>query len=284
MNKYMLLAPISALALSVAMPAFAQSDIVGVTAVNDQIDDIEIGVNRDMKRAEDSARFGNGDDNSGFSGSVSLGYSGKSGNTDSQDLTAGLRLRFAQGQLVQTIGAVIDYSELNNVSDTKDVFVVYDANYYLNDSFYVFGLARVKSDGLADTLLADGILPADKYARDAFIGFGPGYRIVNSDAVSWRVQAGIGVSYLEDGLGATTTETGYLLGSRLFFKINDNVFLTNDTDVLDSDTATRINNDFGLNVKLTDVLSTRISYLSEYNDSRAIKTDNKVGVSLVMGF
>ena len=282
MTKFALLA--SAAAVAFAGPLWAQSEIIGINAVNDQIDDVEIAVNRDMKRAEDSARFANGDDSSGFSGSVSLGYSGKSGNTDSQDLTAGLRLRFAQGQLVQTIGAVIDYSELNNASDTEDVFVVYDANYYINDSFYVFGLARVKSDGLADTLLADGVLPADKYRRDAFLGFGPGYRIVNSDAVSWRVQAGIGVSYLEDGLGVSVTETGYLLGSRLFFKINDNVFLTNDTDVLDSDTATRINNDFGLNVKLTDVLSTRISYLSEYNDSRAIKTDNKVGVSLVMGF
>ena len=62
------------------------------------------------------------------------------------------------------------------------------------------------------------------------------------------------------------------------------MFLTNDTDVLDSDTALRINNDFGVNVKLTDTLSTRISYLSEYNDSRAIRTDNKVGVSIVMGF
>ena len=274
MTKFTLLA--SAAAVAFAGPLWAQSDITGSTAVNDQIDDIEIAVNRDMKRSEDAARFGNGDDNSGFSGSVSLGYSGKSGNTDSQDFTAGLRLRFAQGQLVQTIGAVVDYSELNSVSVTEDVFVVYDANYYINDKFYVFGLARVKSDGLA-------VLATD-YARDGFLGFGPGYRIVNSDAVSWRVQAGIGVSYLEDGLGASTTETGYLVASRLFYKINDNVFLTNDTDFLDSDSALRINNDFGVNVKLTDVLSTRISYLSEYNDSRAIRTDNKVGVSLVMGF
>lgn len=282
MTKFALLA--SAAAVAFAGPLWAQSDITGSTVVNDQIDDIEIAVNRDMKRSEDAARFGNGDDNSGFSGSVSLGYSGKSGNTDSQDLTAGLRLRFAQGQIVQTIGAVVDYSEENSTSSTEDIFVVYDANYYINNSFYVFGLARVKSDGLADTLLADGVLPADKYATDAFLGFGPGYRIVNSDAVSWRVQAGIGISYLKDGLGNSDTETGYLVASRVFYKINDNVFLTNDTDFLDSDTATRINNDFGLNVKLTDVLSTRISYLSEYNDSRAIRTDNKVGVSLVMGF
>ena len=62
------------------------------------------------------------------------------------------------------------------------------------------------------------------------------------------------------------------------------MFLTNDTDVLSSDTALRVNNDFGVNVRLTDVISTRLSYLSEYNDSRTIHTDNKIGVAIVFGF
>ena len=57
-----------------------------------------------------------------------------------------------------------------------------------------------------------------------------------------------------------------------------------DTDILTSDAALKINNDLGLNVKMTDAFSTRISYLTEYNDSRAIDTDNKLGVSLVYGF
>lgn len=60
--------------------------------------------------------------------------------------------------------------------------------------------------------------------------------------------------------------------------------MTNDTDLLDSDTATRVNNDLGLNVKMSEIFAARISYLTEYNDSRAVRTENKLGVSLVYSF
>lgn len=266
-----------AAAQAVFVPAaFAQVAITGVESVDDRIDDINENVEDDLARAEDAARFGNPEFRPGLTGSASLGYSGKTGNNESQDITAGVRLRYAQGQFVQTLGAALDFSESNNMSTKEDVLAVYDANYYFNQNFYAFALARLETDGLAAT--------ADDIRRDAFLGFGPGYRIINTPDLSWRVQAGIGVSYLQDGLRDSVTETGYLAASRLFYKINDNVFMTNDTDVLKSDSALRVNNDLGLNVKMTDAFSTRVSYLTEYNDNRAIRTDNKLGVSLVFGF
>ncbi|MFN3846390.1 MAG: YdiY family protein [Paracoccaceae bacterium] len=279
-----------ALAIAAAQVAFApaavaQNAITGVESVNYRIDDIDDGIARDMRRAEDAGRFGNPEFRPGLSGSASLGYAGKTGNNESQDLAAGVRLRYAQGQFVQTIGAVLDFAESNNQPTKKDVFVVYDANYYFDQSFYGFVLARLKTDGLATEWDGVGIDPrAGKTRRDAFLGFGPGYRIVNTPDMTWRVQAGIGVSYLQDGLKNSNTETGYLAASRFFYKINDNFFVTNDTDVLKSKSALRANNDLGLNVKITDAFSTRVSYLSEYDESRAIKTDNKLGVSLVFGF
>ena len=92
------------------------------------------------------------------------------------------------------------------------------------------------------------------------------------------------MSYLEDGVGNNDTETGYIVSSRFYYSFNENVFLTNDTDILKSDSALRVNNDLGVNFKMSDAFSTRVSYLTEYNDSRAIKTDNKLGISLVYGF
>ncbi len=267
--------------------AMAQVALTGIETLDDRIDDINEDVADDMERAEDASRFGNPEFRPGMSGSASLGYSGKTGNNESQDLTAGVRLRYAQGSFVQTIGAALDFSEANNVSTKEDVFAVYDANYYFDDRFYGFVLARLQTNGLATDW--DGIDPAldpraDTIRRDAFIGFGPGYRVINTPDLSWRVQAGIGISYLEDGLKNSETETGYLAASRLFYKINDNFFVTNDTDVLKSDSALRVNNDLGLNVKMTEAFSTRVSYLTEYNDKRAIRSDNKLGVSLVYGF
>jgi len=270
-------AALSALALLMAgTAALAQSTLTGTTALNDRIDAIDTAVADDMARAEDASRFGNPEFKAGLSSSASLSYNGKTGNINSQDLAIGARLRFAQGKFVQTIGLALDYTEAAGVQTKKDVFGVYDANYYLGDSFYGFVLGRVKTDGLAAT--------ATDTDTDAFVGVGPGYRILNNPNTTWRVQAGVGLSYLKDGLGNTVNEIGYIASSRFFWKFSDNVFATNDTDFLTSSTARRVTNDFGVNFKLTEIMSTRVSYLTDYNSSNAVRTDNKVGVSLVFGF
>jgi putative salt-induced outer membrane protein len=270
-------AGIAALGLGLAAPvANAQSDITGVTGINDRLDDIDVAARRSLDRSRDDYRFGNPDLRAGLSGSTSLSYVGKSGNNDSQELTFGARLRFAQGAVVQTLGFAMDFAEDSGVKTKEDVFAVYDLNYYFNDQFYAFVLGRVESNGLA-TL-------ASETAIDGFVGVGPGFRIVNTPTMSWRLQAGIGLSYLENGAGAHDTETGYLASSRFFYQFNETMFLTNDTDILKSDSALRANNDLGLNLRMTDAFSTRVSYLSEYNDSRAIKTDNKVGLAVIYSF
>jgi len=276
MKQTLRLAGASTLVLLLAAPAFAQGELVGTNALDDRIDDVTDAVNDDLARAEDAARFGNPEYRQGLSGSASLGYSGKTGNNESQEFSAGARLRYASGNWVQNVGIALDFAEDNNAKTKEDVLGVYDANYYFNDNFYAFALGRVETDGLAST--------AADTQTDAFLGFGPGYRVVNTPDMTWRVQAGIGVSYLKDGTGASETETGYIASSRFFYKFNDNVFATNDTDVLYSDTALRVNNDLGVNFKMADAFATRVSYLTEYNEARAIRTDNKLGVSLVMGF
>jgi putative salt-induced outer membrane protein len=272
-----LLAGTTAAALTLAATAgFAQTALTGIDTVDDRIDDLDRAAQIDLDRANDAFRYGSPEYRDGMSGSASLGYTGKTGTTDSSEFALGARLRFADGPFIQTIGMVIDFAEFDSEKTKEDVFMIYDANYYFNQSFYGFVLGRVKSDGIAET--------ADDVKKDAFIGFGPGYRIVNTPDLSWRVQAGIGISYLQDGLDNSETETGYIASSRLFWRINDNLFATNDTDILESDTATRVNNDLGLNVKMSEMFATRISYLTEYNDSRAVETENKLGVSLVYSF
>jgi putative salt-induced outer membrane protein len=276
MKKAYLLLSVPVLALTMSLPAFAQDSVTGIRGLNDRLEDIEDDVADDMDRSNDEARFGFPEYQPGFSGSASLGYSAQTGNTDTQDFALGVRMRYAQGQWVQTLGVAADFSETDGTKDEESIFAVYDGNYYFNERFYVFALARAERDGLADG--------ADDISRDGFIGVGPGYRVINTPQAAWRLQAGIGVSYLRDGLGNSETETGYIASSRFFYEFSDSMFVTNDTDVLSSDSALRANNDLGVNFKITDSLSTRVSYLTDYNDARAIKTDNRLGVSLVVGF
>ncbi len=274
-NK-MTLVGASALALLVAGPVLAQDRIVGIESLNDRIDDIAEDVQDDLERSDDELRFGYPEYQPGLSGSASVGYSGQTGNNEQQDITVGARLRFAQGPFVQNMGLALDFSEDDNAATQEDLFAVYEGNYYFNENFYAFILGRVEHDGLADA--------ASETQNDGFVGVGPGFRVINNPNTTWRVQAGVGISYLEDGLGDSDTETGVIASSRFYHAFNDNIFVTNDTDVLNSDAALRINNDLGVNFKMSDAFSTRVSYLTEYNDSRATRSDNKLGVSLVYGF
>lgn len=277
MTHTRLLASTAVLALAFfTQAAVAQTTLTGVRAVDDQINDIDRAAQIDLNRSNDDYRYGNPEYREGLSGSASLGYSGKTGAFDSSEFSLGARLRYASGPMIQNIGLVMDFAESGSVKTKEDVFAVYEANYYFNDAFYGFALGRVKSDGLA--ALATDI------KTDAFVGFGPGYRIVNTPDMTWRLQAGIGVSYLKDGLNNSDTEMGYIASSRFYAKLGETVFATNDTDVLKSDSALRVNNDLGLNFKMSEMFATRVSYLTEYNDSRAVRSENKLGVSLVYSF
>lgn len=118
--------------------------------------------------------------------------------------------------------------------------------------------------------------------------------MINTDTTAWRVQAAVGVRYTKavdviDPVAEsyeynTETEVGYLLSSRFYHRINDQFFITNDTDYLTSDANDTATNELGLNFKMTDAFATRISYKTEYVSDRATRTDNTLGVSLVYGF
>ena len=276
MNRFIATAGALTLGLSLSSPVLAQTTLTGIENIDDRIDDLERDAREELERGDDAARFGNPEFRTGLSGSASLAYSGKNGNNETEDLTATARLRYAQGRTVQTVGAVLQFSETEDGRTQEDAFGIYDFNYYFDDRLYGFALARVESNGLAET--------ADETSKDGFIGFGPGYRVVNRPDMTWRVQAGVGLSYLEDGLGESDTETGYIASSRFYYRINETMFVSNDTDVLKSDRALRVNNDLGLNFKMTDALSTRVSYLTEDNDRRAIEPDHPLGVALVFSF
>lgn len=290
MKNVTLLASVSAFGLMLGGAALAQTELTGIDTLNDRLDDIEEKVQDDFERSQDESRFGNPEFQPGLSGSASLSYAGQTGNDESQEITLGARLRFAQGNLVQTIGTAIEFNDEDGQSTTEDLFAVYDANLYFNDNFYGFVLGRIQKNGLAEEDYAEELLTdptadaTDFVRRDAFVGVGPGYRIFNTDQMTWRVQAGVGVSYLEYGDLTSETEVGYIASSRFYYAFNENVFMTNDTDVLKSDAALRINNDLGVNFKMSDAFSTRVSYLTEYNDSREIESDNRIGVALVYGF
>ncbi|RLJ59212.1 putative salt-induced outer membrane protein [Litoreibacter meonggei] len=286
MNNTLKLASVSLVALMLAAPVVAQGTLVGTKALDDRIDDITDDVNEDIARGTDAERFGENGVAQGFRGSVALTASGTSGNTDTGELSGAGRLSYGIGDWNHSAGFAIEYGEANGLKNEEKFFATYEASRYFTPKFYVFGIGRYEYDGFSAPVVAGGA-PVAGNATDAFIGFGPGYRVLNSEQQAWRVQAGPGVRYTKDFAGVTETEVGFIASSRYYLKLTDTMSLTNDTDVLGSSANTVVSNDLGVNFKMTDALSTRVSYRTDYNSDPAVgrkSTDNTLGLSLVLGF
>lgn len=265
----------SILALVVAGSVSAQGALVGIEDLDERIEDIQDDVSDEFARGEDSERFGPNQFAQGWTGDVSLGLAATTGNTDTFDLSFGGRARYGNGPWNHTFGFAGEFANDNGVKNKEEIYATYDVNRYLNESFYVFGLGSVTYDGFG----------SNKW--DAFLGVGPGYRIINTADTTWRVQAGPGVRYTEDQMGASSTDLAGIASSRFYRAFTETVSLTNDTDVVFSQEDTVATNDLGVNFRLTDRLSTRTSIRTEYDsnpDVGEVSTDNTFRVSLVYGF
>lgn len=268
-----LMAAIASLMLPVS--AFAQDNLTGVKNLNDRIDQIQEDAQEDLDKANDPLRYSANGVPQGWRGSLALSASATSGNTDNRDLSAAGRLTYGVNDWSHTFGFAAEYGKANGITNNNKVFGTYEGSRYFNPKFYVFGTARFEFDDYATN------------ERDVFVGFGPGFRILNSENQTWRIQAGPGYRYVKTNTGTSDRELGWIASSRYYYGFTDTMSLTNDTDVLGSSINTIATNDLGLNFKMTNNLSTRVSYRTEYNSDPlpGLKsTDNTIGLSLVIGF
>lgn len=274
----------AAVAAIMAAPASAQTALTGIDDLEDRIEDIEDETRDDFRRGEDKERFSGNKVLQGWRGSLALTGSSTSGNTDTADLSIAGRLTYGVGDWNHTFGIAAEFGQENNVRSEENIFAVYEGNRYFTPQFYVFGIARFEFDGVTNPAAPAG---ATNNQKDGFLGFGPGYRFINTPKQTWRVQAGPGVRYFEDVNSVSETEAGFIATSRFYHEFSDTLALTNDTEVLGSSINTLVTNDLGFNVKLSETLSTRVSYRTEYNTDPVggrKSTDNRLGVSLVLGF
>lgn len=239
----------------------------------ESVEDIEEDVQEDFER--DVEPFGNTGRELGWTGSVSARATASSGNTDSVDVGVGTRAGYFDGVNGHEITLSYSYGEDDEVTTEDSLLAGYDytREFGTNTYFYVKGQLAQDEFGPFDT--------------DAFVGAGVGYRIYNTADTQWSIAAGPGYRYTEDDLGNETEEGAASLSSNYFQRVSEDVFITNDTDVIYSESDTAVNNELGLNVAMSDTLALRTSLLTEYHTDPAPgfeDTDNTLGASVVYTF
>jgi putative salt-induced outer membrane protein len=265
----------AALVATFASSVSAQSTFNNTNVASDRNEDLIEAIEDDADR--DLDRFGNEGRPQGFTGSFALRGVSVSGNSDSIDLGVGADLNYVTGPNGFQLQMNYTYGEDDGTKTDESLYYDFEYNRDLTPRW--FGFAKVQ--GTIDEFSA--------FDSDTFISVGAGYRIFNEADRQWSVQAGPGYRFADLSTVSLSDldEGAFGISSDFAMKLADNVFLTNDTDVIMSDSDTVAFNDFAVSVSMTDTLALRTSLLTEYHtDPQAgfKDTDNTFGVSLVYSF
>jgi putative salt-induced outer membrane protein len=263
----------------VGSAAFAQDTIFGSDSAATEVSDLQTQIADDAER--DTFTFGNAGRTVGTFGSVALRANSAQSYNGGDDIISvgiGANYGFFDGVNGSELNLSYAYGSTNGVEDKNTLNAGYDYTRDINERFYGYAALNVKYDNLA---------LATENRRDAFLGFGAGYRILNTADTQWAVQAGPGYRFIELGDLTQTDEAAYSVESSLFQRFNDTVYLSNDTTLVGSETDVSITNELALNVAMSQTLSLRTSLVSEWGGAdfnSVTATDNTYGVSVVYNF
>lgn len=270
---------IAAISGFVAVAANAQT----TTFANDGASDAAVEAIEDSitdAADRDIGKFGNEGREVGSYGSVSLrGTSTSNDGATSSDVGVGLRYGTFDGVNGIDVTAAFVYGEDDGVQTENNLQAGIDYRRDFNDTMFAYAKANASFDKLSTTV--------GEYEQDIFVGAGLGYRIFNTADTQWSIQAGPGYRAANVVGGGEVSEAAASVSSNIFKSLTDTTYVTNDTDVIYSETATTVTNDLALSVALTDTLALRTSYTTNFNDQTDATfsdAENTFGVSVVYNF
>ncbi len=242
-----------------------------VEALEDQIAD-------DNDR--DLTAFGNEGRRIGTYGSLSARATATS-DDDEEAATIGVGLRYGAFDGVNGYDVTLSYTygTLDGVETDNNLLAGLDYRRDFNNRFFAYGKADLMFDRTADEV--------GDYSQDIFAGAGVGYRIFNDSTTQWSVQAGPGYRAAEVVGGDTINEVAASVSSNYFRSLSETSYVTNDTDVIYSESGTLVNNELALNVSMTNSLSLRTSLTTQFNDATDTgfgDARNTLGASVVYNF
>lgn len=189
-------------------------------------------------------------------GAFSAGYT--TGNTETTDAGFAVKVKHVGGFWTQQGEFSADYGETDNVSTKNRLYGAGQVDRIFGKKLSGYTRATWERDEFSG------------FENRYFVGLGLGYKAIDNDATKWTLEGGPGYKIDEVRATATTPadredSVGARAGSRFKHAFNDKVSVTNDTDVLYSNTSTQTTNSLALNAALIGRLSARVSLDVRYD-------------------
>lgn len=287
---------IAAISGFIATGAVAQTTaFVNQDASADAVEAIEDAIEDDRER--DIGGFGNEGREIGNYGSLAMrGTAANNNGATSGDLGLGMRYGTFDGVNGFDITATYTYGDVDGKKSKDTLLAGIDYRRELTSSVFAYGKLEAFFDNAAADFAADAAAEAELLmlteevdpniiTQDVFVGGGIGYRIVNDADTQWSIQAGPGYRSTKFVVEDSANEAAASVSNNVFYSLYDTLYVTNDTDVIYSETLTTVNNNLALNVALTDTLSLRTGLSSVFDaDKKVSEGVNTLGVSVIYNF
>jgi len=241
----------------------------------------------------------------GWSGQATLGASSISGNTDANNINAGIRLGKTVGKWEHLVFGSYFKGESTQLVEKRDVngqpvtisvngedvqvftqvvngnsdrlSIGYKPRYYWRPRTYFFGIIDYEKDKPANVKLVSRQL------------IGVGHKIFSNPSGFLSVEAGVGNKNLEQVFGDDVSGANAYVGASYLNRINDNVTFNSDfrADLGSDNTYTEIN--LGLAFKLSERMAVKVSHQTRGNTDienpkleSPSKIDNATTINLVL--
>lgn len=220
-----------------------------------------------------------------WGGRGQIGAFQSTGNSDDVGVSLSLSLERTGVDWQHRLRANVDYQRSNGATSREQYLAAWEPRFQINGSLFAYSLAQ--------------------YERDRFQGFssryalsgGLGYKVLEGTAAQLSVKAGPAWRRTDYITGTDDDSLGVLAGVDFDWQLARQLKFTQDADlVADSNSAAQVfigSNSVsallvsGLEAKMTDRLTTRLSYSVDYDSNPpvgAVSTDTMTRFTLVYGF
>jgi len=211
-----------------------------------------------------------------WSGTGQLGFTSTSGNSDTENITAGLKIILETGKWISDVGLNVLRASSDGI-DTADRFILNSkTGYKFNEKNYFYYGSRYENDNFSG------------YDYTMTSGFGWGHKFQDSETNKLITELGIG--YKTEALDVDRTETNgmALLGKLDYMRqLSESTTFENLTILESTDDNTFIQNDAGFSFNINTKFKVKLAHQYRHNTDVPAgidSTDTLVSANLVYDF
>ncbi|MDC1287311.1 DUF481 domain-containing protein [Gammaproteobacteria bacterium] len=211
-----------------------------------------------------------------WSGEGALGFTSSSGNTDTENLNANLKLTRQHLQWKHSLSLDTIRNETDGETSADRWSLKERSEYSLDEKSYGFGQARYEEDEFSG------------FEHQASLVFGLGSRFIEDDQQLLDLSVGLGYRNSKDIESGDTQDGGIVTSDLTYeYKISPSAVFAETALIEVGEDNTFFQSETALRTKINDSLSSKISYLVKHNTDVPAdieKTDKIFSISLVYAF